>query len=158
MAERLEPEELTQLTTEIVTGYVTGNPLPPGDLPRLIDLVVDGLRALGRAPAEAPPSKPEPAVPVRRSVSPDRLTCLVCGKTQKTQRRHLATAHDLTPAAYREMFDLKPDYPMVAPSYAQQRSELARRLGLGQRRPPPRRRTRRGTAANEPEDAGPAEG
>jgi predicted transcriptional regulator len=143
MADRLEPEELAQLTSDIVAAYVTGNPLPVGDLPRLIDLIGGELRQLGQAPAAAEPSKPEPAVPVRRSIAPDRLTCLVCGKSQKILRRHLAVAHDLTPAAYRALFELRPDYPMVAPNYAQQRSELAQRLGLGRRQPPPRRRGRK---------------
>jgi predicted transcriptional regulator len=163
VAERLEPEELAQLTSTIVAAYVTGNPLPASDLPRLIDLVGGELRQLGQAPAAVEPSKPEPAVSVRRSIAPDRLTCLVCGKTQKTLRRHLSVAHDLTPAAYREMFELKPDYPMVAPSYSRQRSELAQRLGLGRRQPPPprpRRRRRSTASAGEapPETEGGGEG
>jgi predicted transcriptional regulator len=152
VADRLDAEELAQLTSTIVAAYVTGNPLPVGDLPRLIDLVGAELRQLGQAPEVAEPTKPAPAVPVRRSIAPDRLTCLVCGKTQKTLRRHLAVAHDLTPAAYREMFELKSDYPMVAPNYSQQRSELAQRLGLGRRQPPPPRprRRRRSTASESP--------
>jgi predicted transcriptional regulator len=84
-------------------------------------------------------SKPEPAVPVRRSIRPDHLACLVCGKPQKTLKRHLGAAHGLTPAEYRERFDLKADYPMIAPNYAQQRSELARQIGLGR----PKRSARR---------------
>jgi MucR family transcriptional regulator, transcriptional regulator of exopolysaccharide biosynthesis len=79
----------------------------------------------------------------RARSSQDQITCLVCGKSQKMLKRHLATAHDLTPAAYRELYDLKPDYPMVAPSYAKQRSELALRLGLGRKQPAPARRPRR---------------
>ena len=133
------------------------NPLPPTDLPRLIDLVGGELRRLGQAPAAAEPSKPEPAVPVRRSVSPDALTCLVCGKIQKTLKRHLAVAHDLTPAAYRELFELKPDYPMAAPSYSRQRSEMAFQLGLGRPKQPPRRRARR-TRATAPAPEASTEG
>ena len=140
--------ELTELTSQIVTAYVSGNPVPPGDLPRLIGLVAEGLRGIGQAPAVDAPIKPEPAVPVRRSVSPDKLTCLVCGKTQKTLKRHLAVAHDLTPAAYRELFELKPDYPMAAPSYAQERAELARRIGLGRQQVQPRRLRRRKSTAS----------
>jgi predicted transcriptional regulator len=87
-------------------------------------------------------------VPVRRSIAPDRLTCLVCGKIQKTLKRHLAVAHDLTPAAYRELFELKPDYPMAAPSYAQERAELARRIGLGRQQVQPRRLRRRKSTAS----------
>ena len=68
---------------------------------------------------------------LRRSVRPDHLVCVVCGKPQKVLKRHLAVQHDLTPAQYRERFGLKPDYPMVAPNYAQQRREVALKLGLG---------------------------
>jgi predicted transcriptional regulator len=82
-------------------------------------------------------------VPVSRSINPDRITCLVCGKSQRTLKRHLGAAHKLTPATYRERFDLKPDYPLVAPSYSEQRSEMAKRIGLGRKQPPPRRRQKR---------------
>jgi predicted transcriptional regulator len=138
--ERNAPTELARLTTEVVAAYVSGNTMPPSDLPELIGAVSRALRGIGQASEQAPPPKPEPAVTVRRSISPDQITCLVCGKKQKMLKRHLAAAHDLTPAAYRELFDLKPDYPMVAPSYAQQRSEMALRIGLGRKQPPPRRR------------------
>jgi predicted transcriptional regulator len=99
------------------------------------------LGALGREQAE--PTKPEPAVPVRRSLHDDHLVCLVCGKQQKTLRRHLDAAHQLTPETYREQFGLKPEYPMAAPSYSRQRSEMAKRIGLGQRVQAPLRRRRR---------------
>jgi predicted transcriptional regulator len=72
-------------------------------------------------------------VPVRSSIRDEHLTCLVCGKQQQTLRRHLDVAHPLTPEAYRERFGLRPDYPMAAPGYSRQRSEMARRVGLGQR-------------------------
>ena len=89
--------------------------------------------------------KPEPAVSVRRSVRPDHLVCLICGKKQKLLKRHLAVEHELTPNQYRETFGLKPDYPMVAPNYAQQRRELALSIGLGRPKKPARRR-RKSTA------------
>ena len=83
-------------------------------------------------PAEPPEAeKPEPAVSVRRSVQPDHLLCLVCGKPQKILKRHLAVQHELTPPEYRSRFELRPDYPMIAPNYAQQRREVALKLGLG---------------------------
>ena len=90
-----------------------------------------GARTLGREQPE--PAKPGPAVPVRRSIRDNHLVCLVCGKQLKTLRRHLEVAHQLTPDAYRERFGLKPDYPMAAPGYSRQRSEMARRVGLGRR-------------------------
>jgi predicted transcriptional regulator len=81
---------------------------------------------------QAPASeKPAPAVSVRRSIGRDYLVCLACGKKQRMLKRHLANEHDLTPDAYREMFGLKPEYPMVAPSYAEARRELAMKIGLG---------------------------
>ena len=123
-AEEHKPEEsrsVAELTTEIVVAYVTRNTIAPADLGDLIAAVSRALDALGRQEPE--PAKPEPAVPVRRSIRDEHLTCLVCGKQQKTLRRHLDVAHQLTPEAYRERFELKPDYSMVAPSYARQRSE-----------------------------------
>jgi predicted transcriptional regulator len=120
-----------RLTTKIVVAYLTKNTIAPPDLGDLIGAVARALGALDRQEPE--PAKPEPAVPVRRSIRDDHLICLVCGKQQKVLRRHLAIAHQLTPEAYREQFGLKPDYPMAAPSYSRQRSEMARRTGLGQR-------------------------
>jgi predicted transcriptional regulator len=157
--EGIEPAELAELTTDIVAAYVAHNAMSPADLPKVIDMVSRGLQGIGQAAEEeASPSKPEPAVPVRRSISPDQLTCLICGKAQKLLKRHLTTAHELTPAAYRELFDLKADYPMAAPSYSQRRSEMALRLGLGRKQspppPPPSRRGRKKSAATEGEAQG----
>jgi predicted transcriptional regulator len=126
-----EPAPLGALTTEIVASYVTKNAVAIAVLGDVIETVGRALAALGREHAE--PAKPEPAVPVRRSIQDDHLVCLVCGKQQKVLRRHLDVAHQLTPEAYRERFGLKPDYPMAAPGYSKQRSEMAKRVGLGQR-------------------------
>jgi predicted transcriptional regulator len=126
-----EPQSVAKLTTDIVVAYVTRNTIAPADLGDLIGAVARALGALGREQPE--PAKPEPAVPVRRSIHDDHLVCLVCGKQQKTLRRHLDVAHQLTPKAYRERFGLKSDYPMAAPGYSRQRSEMAKRVGLGQR-------------------------
>ena len=149
--DQIEPTDLARLTTEVVSAYVSGNTIPQSDLPQLIQVVSREFQGIGQAAEETEPSKPEPAVSVRRSVTPDELTCLVCGKRQKLLKRHLTTAHELTPAAYRELYGLKPDYPMVAPRYAQQRSEMALRIGLGRKQPPPppRRRPRRRKVATE---------
>jgi predicted transcriptional regulator len=127
--ERKEPEAVAKLTTEIVVAYVTRNTIAATDLGDLIGVVARALGTLGREQAE--PVKPKPAVPVRRSIRDEKLTCLVCGKQQKILRRHLDVAHQLTPEAYREQFGLKPDYPMAAPDYSRQRSEIATRVGLG---------------------------
>jgi predicted transcriptional regulator len=140
-AEEQEREELrsvAELTKEIVVAFVTMNTIAPTDLGDLIGSVARALEALGREQPE--PAQPEPAVPIRRSVHDDHLVCLVCGKSQKILRRHLDTAHQLTPEAYRERFGLKPDYPMVAPGYSRQRSEMAKGVGLGKRVQAPRRR------------------
>jgi predicted transcriptional regulator len=103
----------------------------PGDLGDLIGVVGRTIEGLGREEPERP--KPEPAVPVRRSIHDDHLVCLVCGEQHRTLRRHLDVAHRLTPEAYREQFGLKSDYPMAAPGYSRQRSEMTKRTGLGQR-------------------------
>jgi predicted transcriptional regulator len=132
-----EPRSVAELTTEIVVAYFTKNTIAMADLGELIGAVARAVDALGRKEPE--PAKPEPAVPVRRSVHDRHLVCLVCGKPQKILRRHLDSAHQLTPEAYREQFGLKPDYPMAAPGYSRQRSEMAKRVGLGRREPTPAR-------------------
>jgi predicted transcriptional regulator len=141
---REAPHAVAKLTTEIVVAYVTRNTVAPTDLGDLIGAVARALDALGRESTEPAVANPEPAVPVRRSVRDDHLVCLVCGKPQKVLRRHLAVAHELTPEAYREQFGLKADYPMAAPGYSRQRSEMAKRVGLG--RAPSRRRQPRSGA------------
>ena len=127
-----EPRSVAALTTEIVVAYFTKNTIANGRSGRTDRCGFRALDALGRESTEPAPAKSEPAVLVRRSIQEDHLVCLVCGKQQKILRRHLAVAHQLTPAAYRELFGLMPDYPMTAPGYSRQRSEMARRAGLGQ--------------------------
>jgi predicted transcriptional regulator len=107
--EQEEPQSVPKLTTEIVIAYVTRNTIAPTDLSDLIGAVGRALATLGREQTE--PVKPEPAVPVRRSIQDDRLVCLVCGKQQKTLRRHLDVAHQLTPNAYGERLERKPSFP-----------------------------------------------
>ena len=144
MADDAEPASLVEITVEIVSAYVAHQQVAASDLPKVISTVAGELRTLGREPQAPMPSKPEPAVPVRRSVRPDHLVCLICGKKQKLLKRHLAVEHELTPEQYRETFGLKSDYPMAAPNYSQQRRELALKIGLGQ--PERRRRGRKLTA------------
>ena len=134
-----EPRSVAALTTEIVVAYFTKNTIAMADLGELIGAVARALDALDRESTEPVTAKPEPAVPVRRSIQEDHLVCLVCGKRYRTVQRHLNVAHQLTPKAYRERFGLKPDYPMAAPGYSRQRSEMGRRVGLGRREPAPTR-------------------
>jgi predicted transcriptional regulator len=135
---------VVELTKEIVVAYVIRNTIAMADLGDLIGAVGRALDALGREETE--PARPEPAVPVRRSIQDHHLVCLICGKRHRTLRRHLDVAHQLTPEAYRGRFGLKADYPMAAPGYSRQRSEMAKLLGLGRRVPatPPRRQPRNG--------------
>jgi predicted transcriptional regulator len=128
-----------------VAAYVSSHKLQVLDVPDLINAVGAELASLGIA-AESPVlEKPEPVVSVRRSVRPDHLVCLICGKKQKLLKRHLAVEHELTPNQYRETFGLKSDYPMAAPNYAQQRREFAVKIGLG--RPKKAARRQRDSAA-----------
>jgi predicted transcriptional regulator len=143
MAEELSQTALAEMTSEIVSAYASHNQLATSELARLVGAVAGELRKVGARPAEQEQVKPEPVVPVRRSITPDHLLCLVCGKKQRLLKRHLLTEHALTPEQYRATFELKPDYPMAAPNYSQQRRELAVKIGLGKPRKPaakPRRK------------------
>jgi predicted transcriptional regulator len=123
-----------ELTTDLVSAYVSHNPLPASDLPSLIETVHAALRRVGTSAVEPTPEAPKPPVPIRKSITPDRLISLEDGRPYQSLKRHLAS-RGLTPEAYRAKWGLPPSYPMVAPNYAQRRSELAKRIGLGQRRP-----------------------
>lgn len=146
-------QDITALTAEIVGAYVGHHIVTVPDLPELIATVGKELAGLGQAPAELEKEKPKPVVPIKRSIQPDAITCLICGKPQKMLKRHLSTRHELEPNDYRAMFDLKDDYPLVAPSYAATRSALAKKIGLGRKPEPvksvkaPRKRTVRKPAA-----------
>ena len=132
------------LTAQIVAAHVSNNSVPLAELSGLIESVHRTLSGLGR-PIEAPPvARPEPAVPVKKSITPEYLICLEDGKKLKMLKRHLKTAYNMSPEQYRERWGLAPDYPMVAPAYAQHRSSLAKKIGLGTRP-----RARRGRPAKE---------
>ena len=126
--------DLLEQTSRIVSAHVSNNTVPVGDLPELIRQVYRTLASLNESP-QTRLDRPVPAVPVRRSVMPDHIVCLEDGKKLKMLRRHLKTAYNMTPDEYRERWNLPADYPMVAPNYAAQRSELAKRIGLGRRSP-----------------------
>ena len=140
--------KLVELTAEIVSAYVSNNPLSVSEVSSVIVAVAENLSALAAQQTESPPPKPEPAVAIRRSVSRDQITCLVCGGKHKVLKRHLSVAHQLTPPEYREMFGLKRDYPMAAPSYVEERAEIARRIGLGRPRKAAGRRPRKAPPAD----------
>jgi predicted transcriptional regulator len=129
MAEHPANTSVLGLTAQIVSAHVSNNPVPPEALPALIQDVYRTLAGIGREPVA--PDRPQPAVPVKKSVFPDYIVCLEDGKQLKMLRRHLKTAYNLTPDQYRERWGLPTDYPMVAPRYAQHRSSLAKKIGLG---------------------------
>jgi predicted transcriptional regulator len=122
-----------ELAAEVVAAFISNNPLPRGELPALIQAVHSAVERLGKGLESAPPQveMKSPAVPIRKSVTPDYLICLEDGKQFKSLRRHLAGL-GLTPMQYREKWKLPSDYPMVAPNYAAQRSAMAKQIGLGQ--------------------------
>jgi len=124
--------ELLSLTTEIVAAHVSNNTVALGDLPTLIEQVYRSLVNIGTEPPPAE-ERLQPAVPIKKSVTPDHIVCLEDGKKLKMLKRHLKTAYNMTPEEYRERWSLPPDYPMVAPNYAKQRSSLAKQIGLGTR-------------------------
>ena len=142
MADQPRSSELLALTTDIVASHVSNNTVAITDLPSLIQQVYAALSGLGNAPPPAV-TRPNPAVPIKKSVMPEYIVCLEDGKKLKMLKRHLKTRYNMTPDAYRERWGLPSDYPMVAPAYAQQRSDLAKKIGLGtkrgkKRRPPTR--------------------
>src|ERR1700681_1864156 len=124
--------DLLALTTEIVAAHGSNNSVAVGDLGQLINQVYQSLANIGTAPA-APVARPQPAVSVKKSIQRAFLVCLEDGKKLKMLKRHLKTAYNMTPEAYRERWGLGSDYPMVAPNYARQRSQLAKEIGLGTR-------------------------
>ncbi|MGC2412892.1 MAG: MucR family transcriptional regulator [Stellaceae bacterium] len=124
--------DLLTLTTEIVAAHVSNNTVALTDLPQLINQIYTSLANIGTASAPAA-TRPQPAISIKKSVHPDYIVCLEDGKKLKMLKRHLKTAYNMSPEAYRERWKLSSDYPMVAPNYALQRSRLAKQIGLGTR-------------------------
>ncbi len=120
-------------TTDIVAAYVGNNTVKTGDIAGIIQSVHGCLATLA-TDATAAQQKLKPAVPIKKSVTANYVVCLEDGKRQKLLRRHLAVAHGLTPAEYRKKWGLPADHPIVAPNYAKQRSEMAKKIGLGKKR------------------------
>jgi predicted transcriptional regulator len=131
MADPVDHADVLGFTAQIVAAHVSHNSVSAEALPSLIS---DVYRVLSDAQqALAPPERPEPAVPIKKSVFPDYIICLEDGKKLKMLKRHLKSAFNLTPEQYRARWDLPPNYPMVAANYARQRSSLAKRIGLGRK-------------------------
>jgi len=134
MTEDTESNSFIALAADIVSAYVSNNSVAAADLPMLINEVHAALQRISRGEDEAEPEQLRPAVPVKKSVTPDFIICLEDGKKFKSLKRHLRTQYNLTPEQYREKWALPADYPMVAPNYAAARSDLAKQMGLGQQR------------------------
>ena len=130
MADTSNSNDLLSMTAEIVASHVRNNTVARGELAELIRTVHAALSDVSSGTTQ---EKPNPAVAVRRSVTPEYIVCLEDGKKLKMLKRHLKTAYNMTPEAYRERWGLPADYPMVAPNYARQRSALAKKIGLGRR-------------------------
>jgi predicted transcriptional regulator len=130
------------LTANIVSAYVSNNPTPASELPALIGQIHAALLRVSSGRTDAPLEPARPAVPLKKSMTPDYLVCLEDGKRFKSLKRHLRTQYGMTPEQYRDKWGLPSDYPMVAPNYAVARSQLAKKMGLGQqqrrRKPLPR--------------------
>ncbi|MEJ1967070.1 MAG: MucR family transcriptional regulator [Rhizomicrobium sp.] len=131
---------LLQLTAEITMGFASNNPLPVAEVPALMRSVHNTLRGISGRDGAAPNEPLKPAVPVRKSVSPDHIVCLEDGKKLKMLKRYLRSRYQLTPDQYRAKWVLPADYPMVAPNYAAQRSAFAKKIGLGRKNPQRQRR------------------
>ena len=128
----LDQETLITLASDIVSAHVSNNTVATGELPALIVNVYGALAGLGEVPVEVE-ELPEPAVSVRASVKPDYIVCLEDGKKMKMLKRHLMTDHGMTPAQYRQRWNLPADYPMAAPTYSERRRALAKEIGLGRK-------------------------
>ncbi|MEA2882192.1 MAG: hypothetical protein QOH32_1448 [Bradyrhizobium sp.] len=122
------------LTASIVSAYVSNNPTPAAEIPALIGQVHAALLRVSTGRSEPQLEPARPAVPVKKSVTAEYLVCLEDGKRFKSLKRHLRSRYNMTPEQYRDKWGLPPDYPMVAPNYAVARSQLARKMGLGQQR------------------------
>lgn len=133
IAQKAQPGDMLRMTTEVVSAYVSNNMLPAAQIPDVIKTVYESLSGLDAKGADQPSEPLKPAVPIRKSVTPDFIICLEDGKKLKMLKRHLRTTYNMTPDEYRAKWGLAPDYPMVAPSYAAQRSAFAKKIGLGRK-------------------------
>ena len=126
-------QDLLRLTADIVAAYVSQNNVSSSEISDVINLVYETLNGVSSGTANTGAPMEKPAVPIRRSVTPDFIVCLEDGRKLKMLKRHLRTAYNLSPAEYRSRWGLPHDYPMVAPNYAKRRSEFAKKIGLGRK-------------------------
>ncbi len=127
-------DSIIMLTAEIVSSYLSNNAMQAGDIPALIKSVHKALVEAEAGAQEPEKQVHEPVVSVRASIKQDHLVCLECGAKQKTLKRHINSAHGLSPAEYKDRYNLPADYPMVAADYAERRSKLAKKIGLGRKK------------------------
>ena len=139
MAETTAESVYIELTADIVSAYLSNNSVPGGEIGNLIGQVYSALKRVSAGQTPGPADPPKPAVPIKRSVTAEYIVCLEDGLKFKSLKRHLRTRYGMTPDQYREKWGLPPDYAMVASNYAAARSQLAKKMGLGQQR---RRRER----------------
>jgi predicted transcriptional regulator len=132
--ESANQDDLVQLTADIVSAFVSNNTISSGEIGKLIEEVHVALKRAPDAAAAQEPERRDPAVPVRRSVTPEYIISLEDGRKFKSLKRHLMNTYGLTPDQYRQKWGLPRDYPMVAPNYAKARSDLAKSMGLGRKR------------------------
>ncbi|MEX2650060.1 MAG: MucR family transcriptional regulator [Alphaproteobacteria bacterium] len=131
---KLSQSEILHMVADVVSAYVSNNQVVANQLPEVIKSVHAALAEQQEGRRDEPAEAPKPAVSVRKSVTPDYLICLEDGKKLKMLKRHLRTAFNMSPEDYRAKWGLSADYPMVAPNYAQQRSDFAKKIGLGRKR------------------------
>jgi predicted transcriptional regulator len=143
----LTRSDILRMATEVISAYVSNNTMPVEQVPEVIAKVYDSLATLREGKDEASKETAKPAVPIRRSITPDFIICLEDGRKLKMLKRYLRTNYGLTPNEYRAKWGLPANYPMVAPNYAAQRSTFAKKIGLG-RKPGERPRQRRGHKQN----------
>ena len=135
-----ENNEMLKLTTEIVAAYVNNTTVPADQLSGLITTVYGCLKSVGTGPSAEGYAAAAPSMPVKKSVTPEAIICLNCGKSMKMLKRHLTSEHGLSIADYKARWNLTSDYPSVAPNYAASRSAMALKIGLGRRAKPKRGR------------------
>jgi predicted transcriptional regulator len=132
--DQVDKPDLVELTSEIVSAYVSNNAVVPADLPAMIADVHEALSRAAQRIGGGEREELKPAIALKKSVTPDYIVCLEDGKKFKSLKRHLRTHYNLSPEEYREKWGLPHDYPMVAPNYAAARSQLAKQMGLGTRK------------------------
>lgn len=150
MGGKMEQNELITLTADIVSAHLSNNRVPMDQVGGLVQQVHQALASLGNAPEAQQPVDKVPVVSIRASIKPDYIVCMECGKKQKTLKRHLQTAHGLSPRQYRTDFGLPESYPMTAPEYSERRKEMAKSIGLGRKKGETKQATKTKTQTNGP--------